>query len=93
MGNKLTIFAISAIVLIITGIFLFYIINWNKKVKKENPGYRCGSKGCKYALGGEFDSEEDCENKCQSYVKENGNCIRIEGIPWNSFASYKTCSE
>lgn len=93
MGNKITIFAISAIVLIIGGICLFYLSNWNKKDKKENPGYRCGSKGCKYTLGGEFDTEEDCIDKCQSYVKENGNCFQVDGIPWNSFATYKTCVE
>jgi hypothetical protein len=58
---------------------------------EEGNFYTCGVNGCKPSRTGEHRTESACMNSCRSYVKRNGNCSEVSGIPWDSFIDLRTC--
>ena len=56
-------------------------------------GYRCMASGCSRVNGfGEFAFLNSCNKKCQSYIKKNGNCQIVKGMPVGSYLSQEVCS-
>ena len=54
-------------------------------------GYVCGANGCAQAKKGDYPTEKECVDSCASFVKRNGSCVKISGVPWQSYATEKLC--
>ena len=91
---------IIAVLLMVAGILflLYYYVYLPPAMQSSGamfPGhFTCGVDGCEEnSPNGEYLTASACESTCQSYVIKDKKCERIQGVPWDSYATKEVCKE
>ena len=87
------IYGFGAFVILVIIILIVYFCTREDTGQQLEEGnfYTCGPRGCKKNRTGEHRTLHACTSRCRSFVKENGRCTEVTGIPWNSSATLESC--